>query len=52
MLRGLPIPQQLSQVGFDPGKIDIVAQEVVGLSIRVPRPVSAEDVRALLTAAL
>ena len=52
MLRGLPIPQRLSQVGFDPGKSDFVAQEIAALSIGVPRPVSAEDTRALLAAAL
>jgi maleylacetate reductase len=52
MLRGLPIPQRLCQVGFDPDKIGFVAQEVAALSIRVPRPVSADDVRALLSAAL
>jgi maleylacetate reductase len=51
MLRGFPIPQKLSDVGFDRGKIDFVANEMVALSIKVPRPVSAEDVRALLTAA-
>src|SRR5437588_4461409 len=52
MLRGLPIPQRLSQVGFDPGKSEFVAQEIAALSIGVPRPVSAEDTRALLAAAL
>jgi maleylacetate reductase len=52
MLRGLPIPQKLGQVGFDHGKIDFVAQEVAALSISVPRPVSAEDVCVLLSAAL
>jgi maleylacetate reductase len=52
MLRGLPIPQRLCEVGFDSGKIDFVAQEAAALAINVPRPVSAEDTRALLTAAL
>ena len=52
MLASLPIPHRLSQVGFDRSKTDFVAQEVAALSIRVPRPVSAEDVRRLLAAAL
>jgi maleylacetate reductase len=51
MLRGFPIPQKLSDVGFDRDKIDFVANEMAALSIKVPRPVSTEDVRALLAAA-
>jgi len=51
LLRGLPIPQRLAEVGFDRGKIDFVAQEVAALSISVPRKVSTEDVRTLLAAA-
>ena len=51
MLRGFPIPQRLGEVGFDRAKIDFVADEVAALSISAPRPVSAEDVRALLAAA-
>jgi maleylacetate reductase len=51
MLRGLPIPQKLCDVGFDRGKIDFVADEVARLAISVPRPVSADDVRSLLAAA-
>ena len=51
MLRSLPIPHRLSQVGFDDSKTDFVAQEVAALSISAPRPVSAADVRTLLAAA-
>jgi maleylacetate reductase len=51
MLRGFPIPQKLSEVGFDRGKIDFVADEVAKLAIVAPRPVSADDVRTLLAAA-
>jgi maleylacetate reductase len=50
-LRGFPIPQRLSEVGFDRAKIDFVANEVAALSINSPRQVSADDVRALLAAA-
>ena len=51
MLRGFPVPQKLSDVGFDRGKIDFVAGEVAAMAIKVPRPVPAEDLRALLAAA-
>jgi maleylacetate reductase len=51
MLRGLPIPQRLADVGFDRGKTDFVAAEIAKLAISVPRPVSADDVRTLLAAA-
>ena len=51
MLRGLPIPQKLSDVGFDRGKTDFVAAEIAKLAIAVPRAVSADDVRTLLAAA-
>ena len=51
MLRGFPLPQKLSDVGFDRGKIDFVANEMAGMAISVPRKVSAEDVRTLLAAA-
>jgi len=51
MLRGFPIPQRLSQVGFDRAKADFVAAEVAALAITAPRPASAADVRALLAAA-
>jgi maleylacetate reductase len=51
MLRKFPIPQRLSEIGFDPGKIDFVAQEIAGQAIKSPRPVSATDIRELLAAA-
>ena len=51
MLAGLPIPQNLSAVGFDRGKTDFVADEIAKLAITAPRPVTANDVRALLAAA-
>ena len=51
MLRGFPIPQRLSEVGFDRRKTDFVAQEIAAMGISVPRKVSAEDVRTLLAAA-
>jgi maleylacetate reductase len=51
LLRGFPIPQRLSDVGFDPGRIDFVANEMAAMQINVPRTVSAKDVRTLLDAA-
>jgi maleylacetate reductase len=51
MLRGLPIPQRLREVGFDRGKVDFVAAEMAALAISAPRKVAADDVRALLAAA-
>jgi maleylacetate reductase len=51
MLRGFPIPQKLSEVGFDRAKTDFVAEEIAGLAIGVPRKVAADDVRALLASA-
>jgi maleylacetate reductase len=51
MLRAFPIPQKLSDVGFDRAKIDFVAGEIAAMAISVPRKVSAADVRALLQAA-
>ena len=51
MLASFPIPHKLADVGFDRAKIDFVATEMAALSIKVPRPVSAEDVGALLAAA-
>ncbi len=51
MLRGFPLPQTLSDVGFDRAKIDFVAEQIAALSITMPRSVSVEDVRALLAAA-
>lgn len=51
LLRGFPIPQRLREIGFDKGRIDLVAEQVDKLAISVPRRVSIEDVRALLSAA-
>ena len=51
LLRGFPIPQRLRDIGFDKAKIDFVAEQVDKLAISVPRRVSVEDVRALLSAA-
>jgi len=51
MLAGFPIARRLGEVGLDRGKIDFVATEVAKLEIAVPRKVSADDVRGLLTAA-
>jgi maleylacetate reductase len=51
MLRGFPIPQTLSAVGFDRAKTDFVADEIARLAISVPRKVGSDDVRALLAAA-
>jgi maleylacetate reductase len=51
MLAGLPIPQKLADVGFDRGRIELVAAEIAKLAITVPRPVSGADVRDLLAAA-
>jgi maleylacetate reductase len=51
MLRGLPIPQRLADVGFDRGKTDFVANEIAKLAITAPRAVLADDVRTLLAAA-
>ena len=52
MVQGFPIPQRLREVGFDAGKIDDAAGQVAALGIRQPRPVSAEDARVILRAAL
>jgi len=51
MLAGFPIPQRLSEVGFDRAKTDFVAQQIAAMKILAPREVSAEDVRTLLAAA-
>src|SRR5215831_9308262 len=52
MVRGFPIPQRLRDVGFDPAKIDDAAGQVAALGIKEPRPVSADDARKILQAAL
>jgi len=51
MLNRFPIPERLSEIGFDRSKIDFVAEEVAAGKITAPRPVSADDVRGLLSAA-
>ncbi len=51
MLKKFPIPQRLRDVGFDKAKIDFVANEAAKMNITVPRAASADDVRAILTAA-
>src|SRR5215467_8465123 len=50
MVQGFPIPRRLRDVGFDPAKIDDAATQVAGLGIKQPRPVSAEDAKAILRA--
>ncbi|HEY1543496.1 MAG TPA: maleylacetate reductase [Xanthobacteraceae bacterium] len=52
MVKGFPIPQRLRDVGFDPAKIDDAAGQVAALAIKAPRPVSMEDAKAILRAAL
>ncbi|MBI4275536.1 MAG: maleylacetate reductase [Rhizobiales bacterium] len=49
MLHGLPIPQKLREVGFDQGKIGLVAEEAAKLVIVDPRKAGTEDIRAVLT---
>jgi maleylacetate reductase len=52
MVRQFPIPQRLRDVGFDAARIDDAAGQVAALAIREPRPVSLEDARGILQAAL
>jgi maleylacetate reductase len=51
LLRALPIPQRLREVGFDRARIPDVADEVARLAIKEPRPVTQADAAALLAAA-
>jgi maleylacetate reductase len=51
MLRGFPIPQCLREVGFREEKIADAAAQVAAIGLKEPRPVTHEDVRALLAAA-
>jgi hypothetical protein len=51
MLKRFPVPQRLREVGFDTGKIDFAAGEIATAAIKSPRPVVADDVGELLTAA-
>jgi maleylacetate reductase len=52
MVQDFPIPQRLRDVGFDEAKIDDAARQVAALAIRDPRPVSADDARAILRSAV
>jgi maleylacetate reductase len=52
MVRKFPIPQRLRDVGFNEARIDDAAAQVAALAIKEPRPVSVEDARAILKAAL
>jgi maleylacetate reductase len=52
MVQRLPIPHRLREIGFDAGRIDDAAAQVAALAIKEPRPVSADDVRQILRAAL
>jgi maleylacetate reductase len=51
MLASLPLPQRLSELGFERGRIEPVAVEIAAMTIALPRPVSGADARALLAAA-
>jgi len=51
MIAAFPIPQRLREVGLDEKRIGDAAGEVAALGISVPRPVSADDARAILEAA-
>ena len=46
-----PIPKRLRDVGLDKARIPDVAKQAAALGIKQPRPVSADDTAALLTAA-
>jgi maleylacetate reductase len=52
MVQAFPIPQRLRDIGFETSKIDDAAAQVAALGIKEPRPVSAEDARGILQAAL
>jgi len=51
MIAAFPIPQRLREIGFERNRIADAAAEVAALAIAVPRPVSADDARAILEAA-
>jgi len=51
MVGGFPIPQRLRDLGLEQARIADAAAEVAALDITVPRPVTAEDARAILEAA-
>src|SRR5262245_13411232 len=50
-VRKFPIPKRLRDVGLDAKRIPDVAAQAAALGIKEPRPVSADDAAALLTAA-
>ena len=52
MVKKFPIPQRLRDIGFAEAKIGDAAAQVAALGIKDPRPVSEEDARAILQAAL
>jgi maleylacetate reductase len=52
MVKGFPIPQRLRDVGFAAAKIADAAAQVAALGIKEPRPVSADEARGILEAAL
>jgi alcohol dehydrogenase class IV len=49
LLRRVGIPLRLSEIGFDPGELDRVAEETIpsGSTRANPRPVSVDDARAV-----
>ena len=51
MLHGFGIPRRLRDLGFTEARIPDAAVQIDALKITAPRPVSAEDARALLLAA-
>jgi maleylacetate reductase len=51
MLHGFGIARRLRDLGFDEAKIPDAAAQIGALKITLPQPVSADDARALLTAA-
>jgi maleylacetate reductase len=51
LLRALPIPQRLRDVGFDRTRISDVAAAIAALGLKHPRPVADTDTAALLSAA-
>jgi maleylacetate reductase len=51
LVRALPIPQRLSDVGFDRARTPEVAAAIAALGIKHPRPVSESEAAALLSAA-
>jgi maleylacetate reductase len=51
LVRALPIPQRLREVGFDRARIPEVAAAVAALAIKQPRPATEADAAAMLSAA-